>query len=262
MTRSHSRSYFWHWIIPVVFLGAAYMSRDTLQICGSYFIGSRGYACPQDSYQVRIVSYSPLIIHLENFITQREREHLISLGLPLLKPSMVINKNNEQAQVPGRTSSSGFLPSDEPVIGCIRQRALSFQGYASVHLLESLQVVSYQPGQQYGAHYDWGISSEDLEVAERITTFFAILKGDCEHCGTHFPYLKVDWGSEDDQWCRLIDCEASSAKNGTVFQALEGSAVFWRNLDDAGVGDPRVLHEGMMVESGEKIGLNIWTRDG
>lgn len=182
--------------------------------------------------------------------------------LPLLEPSMVINKNNERAQVPGRTSSSGYLPSDEPVIGCIRERALSFQGFASGHLLESLQVVKYQPGQSYGAHYDWGISSEDLEVTDRVTTFFAILKGDCEHCGTHFPFLKVDWCSENDQWCRLIDCDASSAINGTVFKALEGSAIFWRNLDDAGVGDPRVLHEGMMVESGEKIGLNIWTRDG
>ncbi|XXH04029.1 hypothetical protein Hte_010440 [Hypoxylon texense] len=262
MTRHPSWSYFWHWVIPVTLLCAAYLSRDSLQIYGSYFTAYRGYTCPRDNYQARIVSYSPLIIHLENFITPKEREHLISLGLPLLKPSMVRNKNNEQAQTPGRTSSSGFLPSDEPVISCIRQRALTFQGYASDHLLESLQVVQYQPGQQYGAHYDWGVASEDLGTTDRVTTFFGILKGDCEHCGTHFPYLKVDWSGENDRWCRLIDCEASSAKNGTVFRALEGNAIFWRNLDDAGVGDPRVLHEGMMVERGEKIGLNIWTRDG
>ncbi|KAI1379817.1 oxidoreductase-like protein [Hypoxylon crocopeplum] len=262
MTRSRLWPFVWHWIIPVCLLGAAYLSRDALHDYGSYFVGSQNYVCPQAGYTVRVVSYSPLIMHLENFVTQKERAHLISLGLPLLKPSTVVNKNNEQEQVPGRTSSSAFLPSEDPVISCIRQRALTFQGHAPAHVLEPLQVVKYQPGQQYGAHYDWGVSSKELGTADRMTTFFAILKGDCEHCGTHFPYLNVDWSGENDEWCRLIDCEISSVKNGTVFNALEGSAVFWRNLDDAGVGDPRVLHEGMKVESGEKIGLNVWTRGG
>ncbi|KAI0179375.1 oxidoreductase-like protein [Hypoxylon sp. FL1284] len=254
--------YFWHWAVPIALLWLAYIGRDTLRLYGSYLTGLRGYSCPQDGYQARIVSYSPLIIHLENFITPKERELLISLGSPLLKPSMVLSKGNEQKQVPGRTSSSGFLPSDEPVVRCIRQRALSFQGFAAAPLLESLQVVKYEPGQRYGVHYDWGVASEVWDGADRATTFFAVLRGDCERCGTRFPYLNVDWSAEDGRWCGIVDCEVSSVANGTVFRALEGSAVFWRNLDDAGVGDPRVLHEGVVVESGEKIGLNIWTRDG
>lgn len=38
------------------------------------------HVCERPQYTTRIASYSPLIIHLENFITPKERKHLISLG--------------------------------------------------------------------------------------------------------------------------------------------------------------------------------------
>jgi prolyl 4-hydroxylase len=44
-----------------------------------------------------------------------------------------------------------------------------------------------------------------------------------------------------------------------TFRAIEGSAVFWKNLDEKGRGDRRTLHAGLPVQNGTKIGLNIWT---
>lgn len=40
---------------------------------------------------------------------------------------------------------------------------------------------------------------------------------------------------------------------------LEGSALFWRNLDEEGKGREDVLHAGLPAVGGEKVGLNIWT---
>jgi hypothetical protein len=38
------------------------------------------YECEAPQYTVRIVSYDPLMAHLENFITLKEREHLLELA--------------------------------------------------------------------------------------------------------------------------------------------------------------------------------------
>ncbi|KAH8678554.1 hypothetical protein BX600DRAFT_546082 [Xylariales sp. PMI_506] len=228
----------------------------------TFSVAPKEYFCPPPAYTVRTFSYSPLVIHLENFVTLEEREYLISLGMPLLKPSFIHDQNSGgPKRTPKRTSSSAFLPSDDAVVNCIRQRALTFQGHRPARLLESLQVVRYTEGQRFNMHYDWGKPVEGY--GDRETTFFATLMGDCERCGTHFPRIDIDWtGKDRDEWCRFIECEGNPVQNGTVFRAFEGGAVFWRNMDDDGVGDKRNLHGGMPLVSGEKIGLNIWTRQG
>lgn len=223
------------------------------------------FVCEQPRYTTRLVSYSPLIIHLENFITAQEAEHLISLGTPLLQPSFVFAKKETdltRKRSSERSSSSAFLRGPDPVVDCVRQRASLFQGHAPLSHMETLQMVHYGPSQHFALHKDWGRLSPAGH--ERATTFFAFLKAECNECGTHFPHLQLDWSksgpqAEEDR-CRLVEC--TSLKNGTVFRALAGSAVFWRNLDDNGAGDERVLHAGLPPESGEKIGLNIWTRQG
>lgn len=222
-----------------------------------------GFTCEQPRYTARIASYSPLIIHLENFITAKEAEHLISLGTPLLEPSFVFSKKNTDLKGKKsreRSSSSAFLRDPDPVVNCVRQRASLFQGHVPLSHMETLQMVHYGPSEHFRLHNDWGRKSPAGH--ERTTTFFAFLRADCDQCGTHFPHLAVDWSTRgsDEDWCRLVEC--ASLKNGTVFRPMEGSAVFWRNLDDDGVGDARVLHAGLPPEMGEKTGLNIWTREG
>jgi prolyl 4-hydroxylase len=62
-------------------------------------------------------------------------------------------------------------------------------------------------------------------------------------------------------WCKFVDCD-EEWENGVTFRAVEGNAVFWENLKEDGMGDERTLHKGVKVESGEKVGMNIWTREG
>lgn len=221
------------------------------------------YKCLQPAYTARIASYSPLVIHLENFLTPQETTHLISLGTPLLQPSFVFSKSGtdpkRKARSHERSSSSAYLRSPDPVVDCVRQRASLFQGgHAPLAHMETLQMVHYGAAEQFALHRDWGRRSP--AGWERTTTFFAYLKADCDECGTWFPHLKVERREEEEGWCRLVECE--SARNGTTFRALEGSAVFWRNLEDDGAGDNRTLHAGLPPERGEKVGLNIWTREG
>jgi prolyl 4-hydroxylase len=83
--------------------------------------------------------------------------------------------------------------------------------------------------------------------------------------GTNFPILDAPKGDRGEKWCEWIDCD-EPWENGVTFKPIEGNAVFWGNMVDDGrgimVGDERVLHAGLPVTSGRKVGMNIWTREG
>ena len=174
---------------------------------------------------------------------------------PILRRSLVANREGGPPIArEARTSSTAFIPWNDTVATCLQHRAAEFQGFLPRQKIEMVQVVQYQKSQEYRAHFDWGVKS--AHKAERDTTFFGILKGDCEFCGTQFPEIAIDWSQEDPKWCDFVECEK---RDMLTFRAIEGSAVFWRNLDDKGRGDRRTLHAGLPVQNGTKIGLNIWT---
>lgn len=153
----------------------------------------------------------------------------------------------------GRTSSTAFLPEDDPVVASIIQRAADFQGYLSPKDIE-VQVTSYQPGQEVKYHYDG--YTDRSRPTNRISTFFAILKSNCQDCGTQFPFINTTSRHQyDSRWCDFIDCE----KEVLTTRNIEGSALFWVNLDHAGEGRKDMLHAGLPALNGEKVGLNIWT---
>lgn len=172
-----------------------------------------------------------------------------------LQRSLVVSRDGTgSAEASGRTSSTSFIPFDDPVSACIRKRAADFQGLLPVQKIEMLQVVRYLKDQEYRAHYDWGVASN--VKAERLTTIFGILDAECENCGTQFSSISVDWSMEDPRWCDFVECDTLDA---LTFKAVPGSAVFWKNLHEDGSGDLRVLHAGLPVKEGRKLGLNIWT---
>ena len=63
----------------------------------------------------------------------------------------------------------------------------------------------------------------------------------------------------DRKWCQFIECDGDGKVEGVTFKAKKGSAVFWMNFDPDGRGYKETIHAGMPVESGHKIGLNIWS---
>ncbi|TDZ21237.1 putative prolyl 4-hydroxylase 4 [Colletotrichum orbiculare MAFF 240422] len=217
-----------------------------------------GNSCPRPQYTVRTLSYDPLIQHIENFITPEESQYLLKIAQPRFRRSRAISTDGRSVAAEERTSSTAYLPSDDPVVQCIRSRASEFQGYVDLHMMEDLQVTRYLEGQQYTNHYDWAANPATRnQTTNRETTFFAVLDVDCASCGTRFPKISVDWAVEDERWCDLVDC---AAQEELTVRAIAGSAVFWRNLHSDGTGDARTLHAGLPAVGGKKIGLNIWTR--
>ncbi|KAL1838501.1 hypothetical protein VTJ49DRAFT_2608 [Mycothermus thermophilus] len=231
------------------------------------------YVCEHPPYKPRIVSKSPLVIYLENFITPSERAYLLDLGKSTFTPSGITNRrgnaNTDTTSI--RTSHSTNLPPTDPVVSCIESRALRFQGLptttAARSRLEPLQLVKYEPTQHFHFHTDWFTSPSDAAPeagGNRATSFFAYVhveKGTTGG-GTNFPRLTLE-ADEEEEWCEegLVDCDAER-EEGVTFRPVEGNAVFWVNLDQQGRGDERTLHAGLPVVTGGKVGMNIWTREG
>ncbi|KAK2001331.1 2OG-Fe(II) oxygenase superfamily protein [Colletotrichum falcatum] len=218
------------------------------------------YACTHPPYKVHVVSKSPLVIYLADFLTPMERGHLLGMASGTFTHSGVIDASGGKTTHNVRTSQSTSLWRDD-VVRCIEERAVAFQGYSipKTHL-EPLQLVKYGKGERYHFHTDWFTDPAHTKAhlgGNRLSSFFGYVSAaNVTGGGTNFPLLDAP---NDDRWCAFIDCD-EPWENGVTFRPVEGNFVYWENLLIDGSGDHRNLHAGLPVAGGEKIGMNIWTR--
>lgn len=99
-----------------------------------------------------------------------------------------------------------------------------------------MQVLNYQPGQQYKIHHDWVHEHETVPCGPRIATFFLYLSDVDDAGGTHFPDLDL------------------------LVEPVKGKAVLWYNAkpDKPLRMDMRTQHAATPVGKGEKWASNLW----
>ncbi|KAF2261852.1 hypothetical protein CC78DRAFT_583218 [Lojkania enalia] len=231
-------------------------------------------SCESHKYTTEIVSLDPLVIYINNFTTHQEADELIAAGESDFQPSY-ISTNTGLQRVQGRTSSSAPLSPSLPLVQCILTRARTFMGstLSPTERFSTPQLVRYERGQKYDLHTDhWPSHQVDDQgrLFNRVASFFVFLRGECEEGETYFPEVEP-WStsnSESDPDARLektfkgkvLRGEYKGEKKGVKFKPITGNAVFWVNIDAKGEGDGRLIHAGLPVGGGEKVGMNIWPR--
>ncbi|KAF2220455.1 hypothetical protein BDZ85DRAFT_241092 [Elsinoe ampelina] len=226
------------------------VSRPSVDRTQSLVFPDRNLDCPQHDLDIHIFSVAPLIIHISNFLTPQEADHLIDMSNELWQPSTIFNAGQEVSDDKVRKSEKAKIPRD-PVVQCIESRALAFQGWPSSTFIERLWTQRYTaPDGHYAHHYDWASANPD---ARRSSTFMVYLFSNGTGGTTQFPMLQRPG---DERWCEFVDCKA---QEGVEFRPVPRSAVYWENFDSEGRGWREGLHAGMPVTSGVKIGLNIWS---
>lgn len=233
----------------------------------------------------KFLSYDPIMVYIENFLTDFEADHLKTLAEPLYQDSKVRKgRSTEQASEANaqdvvqnnpdrRISETAWLPSPDPVVSCVRDRAAEFEGYAPNVTLDRLAAVRYPVGGRFNIHYDW--DGRRTKHIDRRTSFFATLEADHVVGGaTYFPFVDLPaWGNAlkfGSPWCRWIECDAEDSasetriegeakREGIAIKPVKGNAVFWVNFDELGEGIHETAHAGQPVLNGIKIGLNIWS---
>lgn len=182
---------------------------------------------------------SPQLRVLHNVLDDDECDALIDAARPRLERALTVAKDGSQQVDTSRTSSAMFFNIGEtPLVQAIDRR-LSQLVNMPINHGEALQVLHYDPGQQYEPHHDWfdpnkpGYAQVAQGGGQRVATVLMYLNDPEKGGGTYFP------------------------RPGLTVSAHRGDAVYFAYEG----GDPESLHAGLPVVRGEKWLATRWLRE-
>ncbi|MER1999367.1 MAG: 2OG-Fe(II) oxygenase, partial [Lysinibacillus sp.] len=151
-----------------------------LPIQSMYFIGDRAITA-------EVLYEEPLIVRFVNVLSHEECDALIESAKSRLQRSKLANKEVNQI----RTSSGMFFEENEsPLIHDIEQRVAQLMHLPIDHA-EGLQVLRYEPGQEFKAHFDYFSADHPSSNNNRISTLVLYLNDVEEGGNTTFPNLNL-----------------------------------------------------------------------
>lgn len=196
------------------------------------------------------VHEDPAIVLVHNFLSRAECEHVMLLSCGRVARSTVASLSGSAVDRVRTSSTLFFAGSETDIIRRIEQRAVTVTGSPRDNL-ETLQIVRYQPGQLYKAHYDWFDDGSNAYQRE-------MLQWGGQRAITLFVYLSP----------AALDGVTGQPIGGTEFPLLnmtvrppQGTAVFWHDTHPNGTADSRTLHGGTPPAGVTKYGLNVWLRE-
>ena len=199
---------------------------------------------------LEVVSLTPRVFIIENFLSDAEATEIIRLAKPTLHHSSVGDVTAGAFESDTRTSVNSWIPREKtPLIDSIYRRAADLVQIDEkllyrTHNGEDMQVVHYEKGQHYDAHHDFGVSG--FPESRFLTMLMYLTDPVSPTAGgeTSFP-------------------KAFQGKHGEGFKVLpkKGNAVLFYDLLPDGNGDELSLHAAMPTTEGEKWLANFWIWD-
>jgi prolyl 4-hydroxylase len=182
-----------------------------------------------------MLSESPRILRFPGLFTAEECDYLCKAANPLFEPAHTVEEHTGRTlRNPIRTSDTAVFPwvGENPVIHALNRRLAAASG-TDVQRGEPLQILRYQPGQEYKQHTD---AIPGLEN-QRIKTMLVYLNDDFEGGETTFPKLDL------------------------AIRPARGEGLLFTNVNADGKPDPAVLHAGLPVKIGVKFLASRWIRE-
>ena len=190
-------------------------------------------------------SEAPRAALFDGLLTQIECQELISFAFDrgLKQSGVVDDETGDNIEHQARTSTSVSLKRGEtPLIAALEERLSLLTGWPADRA-EGLQVLRYQPGQQYKPHFD--AFRPDQAGGRRH------LERGGQRVATTVIYLSTPIGGG----------ETAFPTSSLKFKPRAGGAVFFHDLDPLGRIEPSSLHAGNPVTDGEKIVATYWQRE-
>ncbi|KAL2499295.1 putative prolyl 4-hydroxylase 3 [Abeliophyllum distichum] len=227
--------------------------RVTLDIREGDGLGKRG------EQWTEVLSWEPRAFIYHNLLSKEECKYLIDLAKPhMAKSSVVDSKTGKSKDSRVRTSSGMFLRrGQDKIIRDIEKRIADYTFIPAEHG-EGLQVLHYEVGQKYEAHYDYFLDEFNTKNGGQRTATLLMYLSDVEEGGeTVFPAAKGNFSSVPG-WNEMSEC----AKKGLAVKPKMGEALlFWSMQPDATL-DPSSLHGGCPVIRGNKWSSTKWMHVG
>jgi prolyl 4-hydroxylase len=172
---------------------------------------------------------------MEGFLEPAKCLYLIDTYKDKCKRSTVVDAAGKDVVDAARTSSTYFMPNDDPVIVELRRKAAAMAGVPESHV-EGLQLVRYAKGEQYKFHYDY---FDAIRHNQREHTFLVYLND-----------LELDEGGS-----------TIFKTYGIKVYPRQGRCVWFRDMINGQLNE-KSLHSGEQVLSDKvKYAVNIWIRE-
>ena len=177
----------------------------------------------------------PWIASFPGLFSSEECAYLIEQAGPAFSPAPVGQRSTgSQGYSQVRTCEVAVFPwvAENPVIHALNRR-IAAASQASVECGEPLQVLRYNPGQEFKPHVDCTASRENQRVL------------------TMLVYLNEDY----------VGGETEFLATGRRYRGKTGDGLLFRNADlSSGRPDPDSSHAGLPVTSGCKLIASRWIR--
>ncbi|MFM9862691.1 MAG: 2OG-Fe(II) oxygenase [Micropepsaceae bacterium] len=183
----------------------------------------------------------PYLRRFDKLLTVEECDYIIGLSSRLLAPASVIDgAAGKGTQSNLRTNSVAvFWPMHQDIVLHAIDLRLSKVAGLSIANGEMMNILMYQPGEEYGAHFDF--FAPEIAAADRSG----------QRIRTLLVTLNDDYGGGETQFVN-----ANMKLKGET-----GDAVLFHNCDaSTGAPDRATLHAGLPVTSGQKWLLSKWFR--
>ena len=184
-------------------------------------------------FNLRVISTSPYIVMAEGFIPPAICDWIMRRARPALKkgkgyvvgPGKPVRRTNSEVEY-------GF-PELDLIQTAVRHRIADVTGMPP-GALEPPSVFHYAPGEEFTAHHDY-LNTEITVLAEEVSR-----TGQCVF--TALVYLNDDFSAGETDFVDI----------GIKAKGKKGDAIFFRNVDENGVPDPRTRHAGRPPTQGNK----------
>lgn len=171
---------------------------------------------------------------IHNFLTPEECDAIKAAAETKgMQPSTVVDSHANSPSA-NRTSSTVFLAdTDAPVVARVFAKVSALTG-APRSRFEDLQVISYEPGQKYEAHYDPCFKCSGSNLLREYTVLM-YLNDDFEGGSTDFPLA------------------------GKSVRPVRGMATMFKSMHDDKIV-VKSKHRGAPVTQGTKWAATVWIR--
>uniref|UniRef100_A0A6U1L3D7 procollagen-proline 4-dioxygenase n=1 Tax=Tetraselmis chuii TaxID=63592 RepID=A0A6U1L3D7_9CHLO len=211
---------------------------------------------------VETLSWEPRAFVYHGFLSEAECDHVVALAEPTMARSSVVDAKSGGSVLDNiRTSHGTFLKRKQDDVISDIERRISLWTKLPERNGEDIQVLRYQNGQKYDAHWDWfdepgqheGLISTD-GAGNRVATVLMYLSDVEEGGETAFPH-----GAFVNEAKQKHGPYSPCGEDGISVKPKKGDALLFWNLQPNGKdGDKYSLHAGCPVLRGTKWSATKW----
>ncbi|CAA2996357.1 probable prolyl 4-hydroxylase 9 [Olea europaea subsp. europaea] len=206
------------------------------------------------SIPFQVLSWRPRILYFRNFASAEQCQSIIGMAKSKLKPSsLALRKGETVESTKGiRTSSGAFISASDDSTGVLDfvERKIARATMIPRSHGEAFNVLRYEIGQRYVAHYDaFNPAEYGPQSSQRIASFLLYLSDVEEGGETMFPYENGANMGVGYDYERCI---------GFKVRPRQGDGLLFYSLYPNGTIDKTSLHGSCPVIKGEKWVATKW----